>query len=91
MKNSPFINKICFFFSTVLSLLLKNVFPRCKDKQYSADLPRVSIIVPFHDEWPSILYRTIYSVLNRTPRHLLEEIILIDDGSTLGNYYPLEN
>ncbi|KAL3865525.1 hypothetical protein ACJMK2_042901 [Sinanodonta woodiana] len=58
-------------------------FLNCKKIQYPEDLPTASIIIPFYDEWPSLLLRTVYSVVNRTPRHLLEEIILVDDGSTL--------
>ncbi|KAK3607871.1 hypothetical protein CHS0354_038301 [Potamilus streckersoni] len=59
-------------------------FINCSRIQYLEDLPSASVIIPFYDEWPSILLRTVYSVINRTPRHLLEEIILVDDGSTMG-------
>ncbi|KAK3605647.1 hypothetical protein CHS0354_032598 [Potamilus streckersoni] len=58
-------------------------FINCKKIKYPKGLPTASVIIPFYDEWPSLLLRTVYSVVNRTPRHLLEEIILVDDGSTL--------
>ncbi|CAC5387304.1 GALNT [Mytilus coruscus] len=57
--------------------------PRCKYRTYAHDLPTTSIIIPFYDEWPSILIRTLYSIINRTPRHLLQEIILVDDNSQM--------
>lgn len=44
-------------------------------------LPKASVIFIFYDEHPSVLYRSIYSVLNRSPPELLEEIILVDDFS----------
>ncbi|KAL4233838.1 Polypeptide N-acetylgalactosaminyltransferase 4 [Mactra antiquata] len=52
----------------------------CRNITYS-DLPEVSIIIPFRDERLSVLLRTIYSILQNTPRDLLAEILLIDDGS----------
>ncbi|KAL4228077.1 hypothetical protein ACF0H5_013512 [Mactra antiquata] len=58
-------------------------FPGCNVVPYPKDLPSTSIIIPFYDEWPSILLRTIYSIVNRTPRQLLQEIILVDDGSKM--------
>ncbi|XP_070176382.1 polypeptide N-acetylgalactosaminyltransferase 13-like isoform X2 [Littorina saxatilis] len=58
-------------------------FPGCAGQPYPKDLPTTSVIIPFHDEWYSVLLRTVYSVINRTPRHLLWEIILVDDASSM--------
>ncbi|KAG5671672.1 hypothetical protein PVAND_001860 [Polypedilum vanderplanki] len=53
----------------------------CKTRQYLKDLPKVSVIIPFFDEHISTLLRTIHSVINRTPKALLKEIILVNDDS----------
>lgn len=57
----------------------------CRKKKYWSELPNVSVVVPFYDEHWSTLLRTAYSVINRSPEHLLVEIILVDDHSTKGN------
>lgn len=55
------------------------------------NLPSTSIIVIYHNEYPSILKRTIHAIYNRTPHELLLEILMVNDGSTRKDLYePLQ-
>ncbi|CAG5104305.1 Oidioi.mRNA.OKI2018_I69.chr1.g1188.t1.cds [Oikopleura dioica] len=55
---------------------------KCKHVDYPENLPEVSVIIVFFNEGWSTFLRTVHSVINQTPKKLLGEIILIDDGST---------
>ncbi|XP_036617469.1 polypeptide N-acetylgalactosaminyltransferase 11-like [Trichosurus vulpecula] len=57
----------------------------CKAKSYPYYLPLASIIICFYNEVLSALLRTVHSVIDHTPQHLLHEIILIDDHSEFDN------
>ena len=54
---------------------------QCKRMQWDSALPKASVVIIFNNEVLSSLLRTSWSVLDRTPRELLHEIVLVDDAS----------
>lgn len=61
---------------------------RCKYWHYDERLMTSSVVIVFHNEGWSTLMRTVHSVIKRTPRKYLAEIVMIDDFSNKGNVAP---
>ncbi|XP_051979400.1 probable polypeptide N-acetylgalactosaminyltransferase 8 [Xyrauchen texanus] len=56
--------------------------PRCAKKSYPKDLPTISVVLIYLNEALSIIKRAVCSIIDRTPAHLLKEIVLVDDHSS---------
>lgn len=54
----------------------------CLTKTYPKDLPNIGVVLIYLNEALSVLKRAIRSIVNRTPKHLLKEIIMVDDNSS---------
>lgn len=64
----------------------------CQKLTYPNRLPNVSIIIVLYNEAWSMILRTIWSIIDRSPPELLHEIILVDDASTLDSLMrPLDD
>ena len=61
----------------------------CRYWHYPIHLPNASVVLVFHNEALTVLLRTVYSIINRSPKHLLEEILLVDDYSDTSSYKDL--
>ncbi|XP_034540909.1 probable polypeptide N-acetylgalactosaminyltransferase 8 [Notolabrus celidotus] len=55
---------------------------RCQTRSYPKDLPSICAVLIYVNEALSVIKRAVRSIINRTPKHLLKEIILVDDYST---------
>jgi polypeptide N-acetylgalactosaminyltransferase len=55
----------------------------CQSLVYPLDLPTASIVICFYNEAWSVLLRTVYSVIDRSPPGAVCEILLVDDSSDL--------
>jgi polypeptide N-acetylgalactosaminyltransferase len=49
------------------------------------------VVIVFKNERWSPVLRTVYSVLNRSPKNFLKEVILVDDQSDIGKRNNLIN
>ncbi|XP_070828727.1 probable polypeptide N-acetylgalactosaminyltransferase 8 [Chaetodon trifascialis] len=56
--------------------------PRCLKKSYPKDLPSLGVVLIYLNEALSIIKRALRSIIDRTPKNLLKEIIMVDDNSS---------
>nr|XP_015820921.2 probable polypeptide N-acetylgalactosaminyltransferase 8 [Nothobranchius furzeri] len=56
--------------------------PSCLKKKYPKDLPTISVVLIYINEALSVIKRAVRSIITNTPKHLLKEIVLVDDYST---------
>ncbi|XP_028263779.1 probable polypeptide N-acetylgalactosaminyltransferase 8 [Parambassis ranga] len=59
--------------------------PRCLKKSYPEDLPSLGVVLIYLNEALSVIKRALRSIIDRTPKNLLKEIIMVDDNSSNEN------
>ena len=66
-------------------------YERCQNRYNESSVasnnnnPSVSIIIPFHNEEYSMFLRALHSIYSTTPKHIIHEVILVDDSCTFAN------
>ena len=55
----------------------------CSNWDYPTNMPTASVILVFHNEGWTTLFRTVNSIINRSPPQFLHEVVLVDDKSEL--------
>ncbi|CEF64581.1 Putative polypeptide N-acetylgalactosaminyltransferase 9 [Strongyloides ratti] len=81
-KNNAF-NQYASDMISIHRSLPTDIDEECKTAVFEPDLPETSIIMCFHNEAWSVLLRSVHSILDRSPEHLIKEIILVDDFSNM--------
>jgi polypeptide N-acetylgalactosaminyltransferase len=61
--------------------------PDCRKIEYKAPRVTASVVMCFHNEAWSVLLRSIHSIIDRSPPHILQEIILVDDFSDMSKRF----
>ncbi|XP_062237132.1 probable polypeptide N-acetylgalactosaminyltransferase 8 [Platichthys flesus] len=56
--------------------------PRCLTKTYAKDLPSLGVVLIYLNEARSVIKRALRSIIDLTPKSILKEMILVDDGSS---------
>ncbi|EYC09157.1 hypothetical protein Y032_0062g3390 [Ancylostoma ceylanicum] len=73
------INQFSIFVSDRIAL--NRTLGDYRKPSYVSELPTTSVIIVYHNEAYSTLLRTVQSVVDRSPRRVLQEVILVDDFS----------
>jgi polypeptide N-acetylgalactosaminyltransferase len=61
----------------------------CRKIEYKAPIITASVVMCFHNEAWSVLLRSVHSIIDRSPSHVLKEIILVDDFSDMGQFFRI--